>query len=225
MNCKYCKGLCRKKGKYDGTQKWQCKSCNKYQREAYRQRSYNEKTEQAIMIFNNEGLGISSISRVLGMPKSSVQMFISRLSLKTQPPIEVEAGQIYELDELYAPVNGKLCFIIYAINRSTKKVIDYAIGARTKENIGKVINKLLSLSPKRIYTDKLPLFGYIIPRSIHRIFQYKTNRIERYNLTLRTHLKRLSRKTICYSKSKDMLEACFKLYVWGKPERVRQFNI
>lgn len=121
---------------------------------------------------------------------------------------------LYEVDELYAPVRGKLCFIIYAINRATREVIDYVIGSRTKKNIGKVIKKLLSLSPKRIYTDKLPLFTYIIPKAVHRIFQYKTNRIERKNLTLRTHLKRLSRKTICYSKSKAMLEACFRLYVW-----------
>jgi insertion element IS1 protein InsB len=175
MNCKYCKGLCRKKGKYDGTQKWQCKSCNKYQREAYRQRSYGKEIEQAITELNNEGMGISSISRILKMPKSSVQVFILKNSLKVEPPLLAESGQIYEVDELYAPVNGKLCFIIYAINRSTKKVINYAIGARTKENIGKVINKLLCLSPKKIYTDRLPLFGFIIPPGIHRIFQYKTN--------------------------------------------------
>ncbi|EOU7577892.1 IS1 family transposase, partial [Shigella sonnei] len=31
-----------------------------------------------------------------------------------------------------------------------------------------------------------------------------TQRIERHNLNLRTHLKRLTRKTICFSKSDDM---------------------
>jgi IS1 family transposase len=159
-------------------------------------------------------LGISSIGRILEMPKSSVQVFIFKTSLKVKQPLFTESDQVYEVDELYAPIRGKLCFIIYAINRATKKVIDYAIGARTKENIGKVIKKLLSLSPKRIYTDRLPLFTYIIPKEIHRTFRYKTNRIERNNLTLRTHLKRLSRKTICYSKSREMLEACFRLYIW-----------
>jgi IS1 family transposase len=148
------------------------------------------------------------------MPKSSVQVFMFKNSLKVKPPLFTEFGQTYEVDELYAPVSGKLYYIIYAINRTTKEVIDYAIGARTKENIGKVIKKLLSLSPKRIYTDGLPLFAYIIPKKIHRVFQYKTNRIERNNLTLRTHLKRLSKKTICYSKSRAMLEACFRLYIW-----------
>ena len=218
MECKYCKGSCKKKGKYKGTQKWQCKSCHKYQREAYRQRRYDKEAEQAITTLNNEGLGISSISRVLQIPKSSVQVFIFKNSLKIKRPLFIESGQVYELDELYAPVGGKLCFVIYAINRATKKVIDYIIGARTKDNIDKVIRTLLSLSPQRIYTDKLPVFAYLIPKSIHRTFQYKTNRIERKNLTLRTHLKRLSRKTLCYSKSQEMLDACFRLYVWSYPK-------
>ncbi|MDL2326931.1 IS1 family transposase [Bacteroidales bacterium OttesenSCG-928-A14] len=32
------------------------------------------------------------------------------------------------------------------------------------------------------------------------------------NLTLRTHLKRLSRKTICFTRSVEMLSSCLKLY-------------
>ena len=191
-----------------------CGNCYKYQREVYRQRCYDEAAKQAITTLSNEGIGVSSISRILRIPKSSVQVQIFKNSLKVTQSVFSESGQVYEVDELYAPVGGRLCFVIYAINRVTKRVIDYAIGARTKENIDKVIKKLLSLSPKRIYTDKLPLFSYIIPGTVHQIFQYKTNRIERNNLTLRTHLKRLSRKTVCYSKSIKMLEACFRLYIW-----------
>ncbi|EHD3430994.1 hypothetical protein JRB05_004652 [Escherichia coli O124] len=38
----------------------------------------------------------------------------------------------------------------------------------------------------------------------HVISKKCTQRIERHNLNLRTHLKRLTRKTICFSKSEDM---------------------
>lgn len=111
------------------------------------------------------------------MPKSTVQILLFRYSCKVNRPVFNESGQIYEVDELYAPVGGKLCFVIYAINRTTRKVIDYAIGARTKENIDKVVKKLLSLAPKRIYTDRLPLFSYIIPINLHRV----TNGISLFN--------------------------------------------
>ncbi|MBN9294195.1 MAG: transposase, partial [Flavobacteriia bacterium] len=50
---------------------------------------------------------------------------------------------------------------------------------------------------------------------IHKIHRRCTNHIERQNLNLRTHLKRLNRKTICYSKSLMMLLAVVKIYFWG----------
>jgi IS1 family transposase len=67
---------------------------------------------------------------------------------------------------------------------------------------------------KQIYTDGLDIYGFVIPKKLHRVKRYGTNHIERKNLSLRTHLKRLNRKTIAFSKSLLMLEACLKIYFW-----------
>lgn len=216
MKCKYCQGACIKKGYYKRVQKYLCKNCNKYQRIAYRNRTYCSKQEDKITVLNREGVSISSISRILSIPKTSVQRRIERI--KKEKPVFTERRQVYEVDELYTYIGRKSnpCYIMYAINRRTKQVIDFVCGSRNRENIEKIIGVLLSLSPKRIYTDKLNIFSAVVPGFLHRTFQYRTNHIERKNLTLRTHLKRLSRKTICYSKSLAMLEACFGLYAWGK---------
>jgi insertion element IS1 protein InsB len=225
MKCNYCNGLCIKKGKYKASQKYQCKDCNKHQRAVYCYRKYDSDTDQQVTLLSNEGMGISSISRVLGIPKTSVQRRINHASSKVIAPENNEQGQEYEMDELLTFIgrNHYSCYtyIIYAINRVTRKVIDYVIGKRTKENIRKLTNKLLKLWPKRIYTDKLNIFESLIPAAIHRTYRYKTNRIERKNLTIRTHLKRLSRKTICFSKSEAMLNACVQLYMYSsaKPGR------
>ncbi|XAV88462.1 MAG: IS1 family transposase [Candidatus Symbiodolus clandestinus] len=40
-----------------------------------------------------------------------------------------------------------------------------------------------------------------------------TQRIERHNLTLRTHIKRLSRRTICFSKSITIREKIIGAYL------------
>ncbi|MBS1528211.1 MAG: transposase, partial [Bacteroidetes bacterium] len=85
---------------------------------------------------------------------------------------------------------------------------------RTKANLQRITDALLLSGSRRIYTDKLNIYRYIIPAAIHRVSRYGTNKIERKNLGLRTHLKRLGRKTICYSKSIVMLEACLKIYFW-----------
>lgn len=218
MECSYCKGACIKKGCFKGVQKYKCKICFKGQRSLYRNRKYTKSIDEQIIRFKKEGVGISSIGRLLSLPKASVQRRIERSAGQIKVPVYQESKQVYEVDELYTYIGRKSnpCYIMYAINRKTKQVIDFVCGARNKENIDKIIKRLLSLSPKRIYTDKLNIFAALIPATLHRTFQYRTNAIERKNLTIRTHLKRLSRKTICYSKSKKMLEACFKLYVWGR---------
>lgn len=216
VNCNNCRGECIKKGFYKTTQRYQCKVCGRNQRTVYRNRKYSSDSDKQIRVLNNEGVGINSISRILSIPKVSVQRRIERMKKDRPKPVFTESGQVYEVDELYTYVGRKShpCYIVYAINRKTKQVIDFVCGARNKENIEKVIRKLLDLSPKRIYTDRLNIFASVIPGCFHRTFQYRTNHIERKNLTLRTHLKRLSRKTICYNKSEAMLEACFRLYIW-----------
>jgi len=89
------------------------------------------------------------------------------------------------------------------------------VGRRTRENISKVISSVLELNPKQIATDRLRTYGNLIPKRIHETRKSCTTVIERNNLTLRTRLKRLSRKTICFSKSLEMLEAILKIYFWG----------
>ncbi len=53
-------------------------------------------------------------------------------------------------------------------------------------------------------TDYYPVYKDKIPQGKHIIGKYYTQRIERMNLTLRTRLKRLNRKTIGFSKSPEM---------------------
>ncbi len=74
MKCKYCEDLCVKRGKYKGVQKFFCKNCSKHQREYYTKPRIDAKKMDLIKRLNNEGLGISSISRPLYISKSSPLM-------------------------------------------------------------------------------------------------------------------------------------------------------
>lgn len=87
------------------------------------------------------------------------------------------------------------------------------------------MDTVLLSEAKKIFTYGYDLYNSLIPEEIHRKAKYSINHIERNNLGIRTHLKRLSRKTICFSKSKElpplklrqsgMLEACLKIYFWA----------
>ena len=62
-------------------------------------------------------------------------------------------------------------------------------------------------------TNNWQSYGKTLDSKRHHIGKEGTQNIERKNLNFRTHLKRLQRKTICFSKSIEMHQAVIKLYV------------
>lgn len=126
-------------------------------------------------------------------------------------------GKDYELDEMCTYVKKKtnLRWIVYAIRKDNKEVVDFAVGYRTNNTLKLVTNTLILSKARKIYTDKLKQYAALLPIAIHKTTQYGTNHIERKNLSLRTHLKRLGRWTICFSRSMGLLRACLAIYFWG----------
>jgi len=216
MKCIYCNEDCKKRGKAGSVQRYQCKSCKKSQQENYtKPRIPQEKYEWTVKL-NNEGCGISNIARLLEISKSSVQRLIERIVANLKMPEINECGQSYEIDELRTYCGNKRneLWLIYAINRCSKQIINFVVGRRTKENIAIVVAMIQKLQPKAIYSDRLNIYGTLICKGIHKIYSRCTNYIERKNLTLRTLLKRLARKTLCFTRSAEMLENAVFLFVF-----------
>ncbi|MCT4581671.1 MAG: IS1 family transposase [Flavobacteriales bacterium] len=215
--CKYCKASSLiSKGKRGIKQRYQCKSCGKYQQDIYSYKLYDILDDENIKELNAEGLGISSMSRILGYSKQTILRRILSLAHEIKRPVYSEYNQVYEVDELWTFIGKKhpsnYSWITYAINRKTHQVMNVVFGSRTKENLGKVIYLLKAQNPQKIITDKLSTYPNLVKPFLHETHRYANNHIERGNLTLRTHIKRLSRKTICFSKSQKMLEASVLLY-------------
>ena len=70
-------------------------------------------------------------------------------------------------------------------------------------------------APAKVYTDYLVHYLSLVPCEVHVRGKRGTTHIERHNLNLRTHLKRLNRKTICFTRSAAILYAILKIYFWG----------
>lgn len=217
MNCVKCNETCIKKGfQKNGTQKFLCKRCLIWQQEKYNYRAYNEFTNQKIVILLKESCGTRSISRILRISPTTVTQRILIIASGVRiPPILF--GKSYEVDEMITYVGSKerrTC-IVYAIERETRNVVSYSIGRRNKSTLRMVVNTLLISGAKEIRTDKFLLYQLLIPKEIHCVKRRGTNYIERKNLTLRTHLKRLNRRTIAYSKSLLILSAVLRIYFWS----------
>ena len=71
----------------------------------------------------------------------------------------------------------------------------------------------MKLDIAAVFFDDNFAYHEIIPRDILCTGKRNTQRIERKHLTFRTRLKRLARKTICYSKSLEMHEILFGLLI------------
>ena len=215
--CQYCNAPCIKKGfQKNGTQKFYCRACAKYQQGEYQNKACMARINEWIKTLVKEGCGIRSIARILKISITTVIKRIKAIAASIVKPM-VRMERSYEMDEMRTIVRNKAnpYWIAYAIDNEDRTVVDFKAGARTKQTLNRVIDTLLLSKTKKIYTDGLKLYQFLIPKDIHKKGAHRINHIERMNLNIRTHLKRLSRKTICFSKKAGMLEACLKIYFWG----------
>lgn len=217
IGCKYCGGNCQKAGRQiNGTPRAYCKDCKKYQQITYKYQVYKSGTVSMIAKLVCESVSIRGIARVLRVATGTVLKKIIWLARSiSKPPIPLNR-KAFEVDELRTYVGRKenQCWITYGFCEETKKVIDFTVGKRTKQTLRTVVNNLLISGVRNIKTDNLNIYQSLIPASRHIRGSYVINHIERNNLNLRTHLKRLGRRTICFSRSLIMLEACMKIYFW-----------
>lgn len=216
MLCRFCNNSCIRKGWSKNTQKYCCKTFFKYQRDQYVYQSCLIKDKQIIQL-TKEGCGIRSVGRILKIsPTTAINRILKIAStLKRSSPVSL--GQTYQVDELFTYIGNKnncVC-IAYSLNPTTGEVIDLVVGRRNKTNLKRIISTLLLSDAKQITTDKLNIYKELIPKEIHSTKNRGINHIERQNLNLRTHLKRLNRRTICYSKSLTLLVAAVKIYFLG----------
>ena len=91
----------------------------------------------------------------------------------------------------------------------------YVFGTREHEVLQKLLKLLSGLNVEIIAVFSDDNFAYhdAMPVNVLGTGKRNTQRIERKYLTFRVRLKRLARKTICYSKSLDMRTILFGLLI------------
>ena len=101
----------------------------------------------------------------------------------------------------------------HAIDHLTGVVLAYALGSRADTVFVELQKLLKPLGLEHFYTDGAGVYGRHLPMAAHTIGKANTQQIERKHLTLRTRIKRLARKTICFSKSVFMHDTVIGLFV------------
>lgn len=185
------------------------------QQSNYKYNACKRNLNQKIIQFTKEGLGIRSTARVLKISTTTLLKRIITIAKSIRQPI-IHKGKTYEVDEMCTYIRHKRNFVwlVYALDKHSKDIVSFNVGKRTNKTLSRVIETLKLSEAKRICTDKLKNYRYLIEEKLHAVKRFGTNHIERKNLTLRTHLKRLNRRTICFSKSISILISVLKIYFW-----------
>jgi insertion element IS1 protein InsB len=224
--CSRCGANSIKNGKSkNGAQRYYCKPCRKHFQLCYSYNACSRHINQHITSLLKEGCGIRGIARVLQIAVSTVISRIRSIYRKIRRPFPIIRGREYEIDEIrtYVGSTRNLCWVVYALCKLSGNVVDFRVGPRTRKTLRSVVETTLLSDATKIWTDRLELYKSLIPQHTHNISRNATNRIERKNLNIRTHLKRLSRRTICFSRSRFMLECCIGIYFWESNTKLALF--
>ena len=120
-----------------------------------------------------------------------------------------------ELDELWSYVGSKLNprWLWHAIDHKSGQTLAYIFGRRKDQVFLKLKRLLKPFGIKRFYTDDLGAYHrHIPPEQLITGKQY-THKIEEKHTNLRTRIKRLARKTICFSKSIELHDIVIGLFI------------
>ncbi|MDV2996887.1 MAG: hypothetical protein N4J56_006592 [Chroococcidiopsis sp. SAG 2025] len=132
--------------------------------------------------------------------------------VEEEAPEGIEEAQ---LDEMWSYVGNKTNqrWLWHAIDRQTGQVLAYTFGQR-KDEVFLQLKKLLEpFGIKNYCTDGWRAYERHLPTERHQVGKRKTQRIERKHLSLRTRIKRLTRKTICFSRSEEMHDIVIGLFI------------
>jgi insertion element IS1 protein InsB len=100
-------------------------------------------------------------------------------------------------------------------------IVAYVLGSRADAIFKQSQALLPPFGLVQFYTDAAGVYERSLPAASHTIGKVYTQPIERKHLTLCTRIKRLARKTLCFSKTvllHDVVIGCFvNLYEFGVP--------
>jgi IS1 family transposase/transposase-like protein len=195
----------------------------------YRNRGCLPEVKQLIIDMSLNASGVRDTARSLHISTDTVLSELKKKEpalesvntalLRTLNPdevtVDIERPGEAEMDEMWSFVARKSNprWLWHAIDHQTGKVLAYVFGRRKDEVFLKLKALLDPFGLTHYYTDKWGAYTRHLDPDQHTVSKRGTQKIERQHLTLRTRIKRLVRKTICFSKSTQMHDIVIGLFV------------
>ena len=127
-----------------------------------------------------------------------------------------------EMDEMWSFYHDKKhqVWLWWAVEHSTNTPVAFTFGTREHKYLDELLKLLKPFNIKTVYTDNNLAYQNKIAPDILILGKKNTQKIERNHLTLRTRIKRITRKSICFSKNKDIhqtvIGSFINIFFWGR---------
>lgn len=121
-----------------------------------------------------------------------------------------------EWDEFWSYVGSKSeqRWTWYLIERQSGIIIAWENGRRQDKVLQRLLDRVSHIPISVCHTDNWGAYSRLFPADYrHLIGKDNTWKIERKNLNFRTHIKRLNRKTICFSKNEKIHDNVIGMYI------------
>lgn len=129
--------------------------------------------------------------------------------------LDIELFISAEADEQWSFVGhkGEQRWLWYIIEKTYGAVLAFCFGRRTDDTYRRLIGLLPQGLIDVLHTDDWAAYKRVAFAPIHIVGKSSTWQIERKNLDLRTRIKRLARRTVCYSKNTAVHDAVIGTFI------------
>ncbi|HBN1934233.1 TPA: IS1 family transposase [Escherichia coli] len=199
-------------------ERFRCRSCKRVFQLTYSYEARKPGVKEQIVEMAHNGAGVRDTARTLKIGINTVIRTFKKLSprrITSAPVAHADVALICEPDEQWSFVGSKAQqhWLWYAYNTKTGGVLAYTFGPRNDETCRELLALLTQFSIGMVTSDDWSSYAREVPKEKHLTDKIFTQRIERNNLTLRTRIKRLARKTICFSRSVELHEKVIGAFI------------
>jgi insertion element IS1 protein InsB len=129
--------------------------------------------------------------------------------------LDRQRGLTSELDEMWSYVGKKANprWLWHAIAHRSGTVLAYVFGRRQDDVFLQLKALLVPFGITRFYTDGWGAYERQLDAEQQAVGKEHTQKIERKHINLRTRIKRLVRRTICFSKTEYMHDLVIGLFI------------
>jgi insertion element IS1 protein InsB len=223
VTCPHCQGVkvVRNGIKKNGRQNLLCRSCKKQFQAEYVYRGRAPENKALILKMLCRGSGVRDCTAVSGVSKSTVLTWIKAWAVGLALKPRKRAYRHVQLDEHWSYVGkkAKKVWLLYAYAVEEDEIIAFTMGRRSAEAVRNLFVKLKHLDIDLFLTDEWEAFATVLPKAKHLIGKQYTKAIEGVNTFFRTRVRRLVRKTVCFSKKLIYHYSMLKIVIYHRNQR------